>query len=155
MSFEALPDFPEEAFIRTLSGYEHLQHLIRERSVKRPEPLGFKHHQDLESLRRAAKGGCVLCQLIEGQANDVLSDFETREKPLLRELGTSEDAHITFDLWVTKRPDGQDGFWVLTNCSWEEGKQVVPVAAIAFAAHQGSFCSINRIAFELRLNLVR
>lgn len=135
MSYEALPDFPDENYMRTLSGYAHLQHLIVRKS-KRSEPLGFKHHPDLKSLRHAAKEGCDLCQLIEAQADGVLSDFEKEEMPLLQELGTGEGAHLTFDLWVTKRPDGQDGILVVTNCSWEPGVKVVPVAAIAFCAQQ-------------------
>ncbi|KAH8686168.1 heterokaryon incompatibility protein-domain-containing protein [Ilyonectria robusta] len=135
MSYEALPDFPDENYMRTLSGYANLQHLIVRKS-KRSESLGFKHHPDLESLRHSAKEGCDLCQLIEAQADDVLSDFEKEEMPLLRELGIGEGAHLTFDLWVTKRPDGQDGILVVTNCSWEPGVKVVPVAAIAFCAQQ-------------------
>ncbi|KAH7146989.1 heterokaryon incompatibility protein-domain-containing protein [Dactylonectria estremocensis] len=119
MSSEALPDFPEENYMRTVSGHAYLQHLIVPKS-KRSEPLGFKHHPDLESLRRAAKEGCDLCHLIEAQADDVLSDFEKEEMPLLQELGI----------------DGQDGIWVLTNCSWEPGVKVVPIAAIAFYTQQ-------------------
>ncbi|KAH7125036.1 heterokaryon incompatibility protein [Dactylonectria estremocensis] len=135
MSFEALPAFPEEYYMRTLSGYAHLQHLIVPK-CKRPELLGFKHHPDLESLRRAAKEGCDLCQLIEAQADAVQSDFKNKEMPVLQELGVNEGAHLTLNLWVTKRPDGQDGIWVLTNCSWELGRKVVPVAAIAFCPQQ-------------------
>lgn len=182
MSLDELPEFPDEAFVRTISGYHHLQVLARaqpKRSkkhkkpktpeetaeptdtakpeekaetaetagtaepVKPPEPqepLGFKHHPTRASLQRAAADGCVLCQLIEAQAVDVVADLEKEEAPLLAKLGF-EDAKLTFDLWVTKRPDGEDGLWVLTNTSWRPGEDIIPVAAIAFCAEEGKSLS--------------
>lgn len=137
--YESLPEFPSHDYMENHTGCAHFQQLF----AKSPEDsglAGFKHYSDLESLRRAAKEGCRLCQLIEAQADNVLSEFDREEKPRLEALGAGEDACLKFDLRITKRPDGQGGIWVLASCPEPEEPgvvAVVPVATTAFCARQG------------------
>ncbi|KPM42686.1 hypothetical protein AK830_g3835 [Neonectria ditissima] len=147
---DELPPFPDKAYTRTLSGKPHFQHLYRNTSEHSLETFGFRFHPDLDSLRRAAENGCDLCRLIESQADAVLSDIAGLEEPV---LGVYQ-AQPTFDLYITKRADDGDGFWVLSSATWKEGKYVVPVAAISFGADEGmTTCKNPTICNQFSLDL--
>lgn len=139
ISFHDLPPFPDDSYIRTLSGYEHLQEAIhREKDPLIPEPLGFHHHPDLEGLRRASAAGCELCRQVEIQADRLLGDVAEEKAwiagyPEVRARPTDP----SFDLWVTKRGQGGDGFWVVTKSASMPEKELYIVATFGFCSENG------------------
>lgn len=139
--FGDLPPFPEDSYYVTLSGYEHLQEAIhREMHEPIPEPLGFHHHPDLESLRRASAAGCELCCQVEIQAECLLMDVAAQaewyaEYPEIKE----PSGDPSFDLWVTKRSGGGDGLWVLAKSASEPEGVLFVVATFGFCSEDGRF----------------
>lgn len=89
-------------------------------------------HQSHWGFRTAA--GCEICRLIETQADGLLDYIETSKFPT-RGLGP---ARPLFDLWLTKRPYGGDGFWVLTNSTRGTGRALLILAAITFSCDGGA-----------------
>lgn len=106
----------------------------RRRGRHEPEPLGFLHHPTLESLRQASATGCGMCRLIETQADGLLNYIEINK---LFNPGISE-VRPRFDLWLTKRPYGADGFWVLTNSTWRSDLVLLILAAITYFCDDGA-----------------
>ena len=113
-----LTPFPDSSYTRSLSGYTHVHELIHRPSHNDPVPpsLGFPHHPSLEALRAASAAGCDLCREIEIQADDVLGDIDQRNEtwPRLQKVPTPA-GDPSFDLRVTARGEGGDGFWVVTK----------------------------------------
>lgn len=133
--FEDLPPFPEEEYFRTLTGLEYVQTLVPNKDVSRDATASsVRHHASIEGLREAAAEGCELCLLIQGEADVMLAELEGLE-------GVMEQYSNflpTFDMWLTKRPDGGQGFWVLSECNPSvRGTVTVPVAAFGFAVAEG------------------
>jgi hypothetical protein len=146
---EGLPPFPEERYNLSVSGKPHFQSMtVKEEYIDAPEPPKFQYHTDLQSLRRAAGTGCGLCRLIEVQVDAVLSDiagFDEIDRRVYR-LPSS------FNFWLTKRPEGGQGFWVLTSCGGEHGHEIIPVATIAFCAEEGKFCDCGMSTCQQHAN---
>ncbi|RYP63125.1 hypothetical protein DL771_009419 [Monosporascus sp. 5C6A] len=129
-----LPSFPDEKIGRTLSGYPNIHHIFwRDAQAGVPIPrFGVQHYPDLAGLRAAAAQGCVLCRAIEGQAGELLSD--------IAKLGGEEKLGLlalepSWDLWVTRRPNGE-GLWVVTRSKEEGHRWMFPVAAVAFCSDE-------------------
>lgn len=137
MPSKNLPRFAEDRYIKTLTGLQHVHTLVINRqSCEEEEEPRIKYHRDVSSLRRAAAAGCGLCRLIEGQADAILAEIDGLDDAQ-REL---DGALPNFDMWLTKRPDGGEGFWVLSECEGESETPVaLPIAAIAFVASEGEF----------------
>ena len=134
---EGLPPFPEERYIKTLSGKPHFQCMVLKREYdEAPEPPKFQHHADLESLRHAAGAGCGLCRLIEAQVDAILGDIGSLDARRRDVYGLPP----SFDLWLTKRPKGGQGFWAVTSCGGKRDDAIIPVATIGFCAEDGGFC---------------
>ena len=133
--FEDLPPFPEEEYIRTLTGLEYVQTIVRNRDASRDATASsVRHHANIEGLRGAAAKGCELCLLIQGEADAMLAELDGLEGLMKR----YSDGPPTFDMWLTKRPDGGQGFWVLSECSTSVGgTEIVPVAGFGFAVAEG------------------
>ncbi|CAG8980640.1 hypothetical protein HYALB_00012721 [Hymenoscyphus albidus] len=73
------------------------------------ESHGWPYHKSLEDLQASAEM-CDLCKLILVQADHLIAEFEGLNKSnLIRQNSPS------FDLWLTKRRHGGDGFWVFTS----------------------------------------
>lgn len=139
--FQDLPPFPEDSYSVTLSGYKHIQEAMH-RSMHEPipEPLGFHHHPDLESLRRASAAGCELCCQIEIQADCLLGDFATRKEwyagyPEVRKPA----ADSSFDLWLTKRSGTGDGFWVVAKSAANPKGFLHIIATFGFCSEDSKF----------------
>lgn len=145
-----LPPFPDASYTRTLSGYKHLTQLVhREMHDPIPETLSFHHHPELESLRRASAAGCDLCRQIEVQADAVLADIAKRDAkwagfPDVRSL----PGDPSFDLWVTGRGEGGEGFWVVAKSVSEAERLLFPIATFGFCADDGES---TRFAHNLAL----
>lgn len=134
--FDHLPPFPEGEYVRTLTGLEHVQTLVRRRHVS-PDPAApsVRHHASLEGLRRAAAEGCELCRLIQCEAEAMLAELDGLQGLTNR----CSYGPPTFDMWLTKRPEGGQGFWVLSDCaSGAWGPATVPVAAFGFVVAEGA-----------------
>ena len=131
---EGLPPFPSERYHEYLSGKPHFQHggLKAAYTNAAPAPR-FPHQPNLESLRRAAAAGCELCHLIQSQVDSVLSDVAAFDELERETIGAPED----FALWLTKRPDGGQGFWAVTEVP--SSAEIYLLAAIAFCAEEGEF----------------
>lgn len=135
-----LPRFPDESYIATLTGRQHLQRLIHKDSLDDiPGPLGFHHHETLESLRTASASGCELCQLIEAEADALLADIAERnlEYSQFPDVLARIDSDPCFDLWVTARPEGGDGLWIITKSASRPDKELFVVATLNFAFAYG------------------
>lgn len=135
ISHQDLPPYPEEYECYVSTGDYFFPAKRRDRNKNtQPEPLGFPHHPTLESLRQASAAGCEICRLIKTQADGLLGHIETYG-PAKHSLGR---AYPLFDLWLTKRPYGGDGFWVLTNSSHGTGRVLLILAAIVFSCDDGA-----------------
>ena len=140
---QGLPSYPEEYKCYFSAGDFFYPARHRDNHQNRqPEPLGFPHHQTLKSLRQASAENCEICRLIETQADGLLDHIETYGPPK-HSLGR---AYPLFDLWLTKRPHGGDGFWVLTNSTRGTGRVLLILAAIVFACNDGSLTSFCLVA---------
>ena len=100
-------------------------------------PVGFPHHPDLESLRRASAAGCELCRELERATNTMQEAVAWRkaEDPHMREA--LDDP--TFDLRLTKRSPCGDGFWVVTRSLVKADEVLYVVGTFGFCAEDGEF----------------
>ena len=139
--FLDLPHFPDDSYTRTATGKEHLQELIHHKlDDPIPEPLGFHHHPKLESLRRASAAGCELCRQIEIQADRLLEDIAERKARWVEYPSVATPTgDPSFDLWVTRRGEGGDGFWVSAKSVSKPDKLLFVVATFGFCAEDGKF----------------
>ncbi|KAJ3473215.1 hypothetical protein NLG97_g10444 [Lecanicillium saksenae] len=145
--FASLPIFPKDDRYAVGNGGSNIVVLIAKpgdpgddaTTAKAAESHKVKHHPNLDSLREAAAGGCELCVLILGEAEPLLAG--------LGELGDEGSpgraAYPTpsFDMWLTKRPEGLDGFWVVSGPRESKAptpfKMLLLVAAFGFVVDQG------------------
>ncbi|SPN99258.1 uncharacterized protein DNG_02295 [Cephalotrichum gorgonifer] len=130
ISLQSLPPFPDDSYRRTVSGRPNLQKLVhREENDPIPTPFGFPHHLSLEALRAASAASCELCRQIETGADGLLADL-TSEKEWRAKYPEvpAERGDPSFELWITKRGEGGDGFWVSTKCASEPENTLFIVA---------------------------
>lgn len=136
IAFENLPPFPTNEYQLTLSGLQHVHMLVVKRGTSKEAIVALsrvRHHASLASLRTAADNGCELCALILAQADALLTELET-----LQNGQRSEDHLPTFDMWLSQREEGGQGFCVWSNSvDHADGARIVPVAAFAFVVSDG------------------
>lgn len=135
-----LPRFPDESYFRTLSGLPNLHQLFHKATLDDiPDPLGFHHHDGLEKLRSASTSGCELCHLIEAEADALLADIAKRNSQYSQFPDILARLHSdpSFDLWITRRPEGGDGLWVVTESATTKNVLFV-VATLGFASENGT-----------------
>ncbi|KAK1622364.1 heterokaryon incompatibility protein-domain-containing protein [Colletotrichum phormii] len=140
ISWEDLPPFPNDNFIKTLSGCPRFHHLVLKSSlIEKDTPIkrfGVQYHASLQSLRRAASGGCELCQIIENEADALIEEIASLRQPRRGVMQTEP----SWDMWLTKRSEPEvtgDGFWVVNRSSWGSDKWLVPIASIGFSSDEG------------------
>ncbi|KID88982.1 Heterokaryon incompatibility [Metarhizium guizhouense ARSEF 977] len=128
--FKHLPPFPKEEYVRTSTGLEHVQTLVPNKFNPRGATAPrVRYHANTQSLRGEAAEGCELCLLIQGEADVMLAELEDHEG----RMKDDSDGPPTFYMCLTKRPDGGQGFWVLSECSPRaRGTVTVPVAVFGF-----------------------
>lgn len=135
---QELPPYPEEYECYFSAGDYFFPARRRDSHQKNtqrePLGLGLPHHPTLESLRQASAAGCEICRLVETQADGLLGHIETYG-PAKHSLGR---AYPLFDLWLTKRPYGGDGFWVLTSSTHGTGRVLLILAAVIFSCDDGA-----------------
>lgn len=136
--FADLPPFPEDQHGNQLTGLEYVHPFLRQRQFPRsPSTSRARHHSSLESLRDEAAAGCELCTLILGQVDTLLAEIEglTEEQKLRHQTSYTP----TMNLWLTRRPYGRQGFWVLSeSLRSKDEKELLLVAAFSFAVTKGS-----------------
>jgi hypothetical protein len=135
---EELPSIPS-----TCENYRSMWRYVHEFNARlledkhnEPLPTGFPFHPNLESLTSSAEN-CDLCSLI-------LSAIENALKELNDPIPTNKLWDIpnpTWKLFLTKRREGGDGFWVFTEC--ENGRKFCLVAAIGLCVKEGISHSIG------------
>ncbi|KXH48486.1 HET domain-containing protein [Colletotrichum simmondsii] len=137
--WEDLPPFPNENFMKTLSGYPRFHHLVlKSQLIEKDTPIkrfGVQYHANLQSLRQAASSGCELCQIIEREADALIEEIAGLPQPR-RGLMQTEPS---WDMWLTKRSEPEvsgDGFWVVNRSSWGSDKWLVPIASIGFSSDE-------------------
>jgi hypothetical protein len=138
--FHGLPPFPDSSYTGTISGMQYLVELFRDDTKHKPvpEPLGLRHHADLASLRSAAASGCDLCREIERHADCVLGDIASVKAMYADSPRVSlKPGDPTFELWVTRRGEGGDGFWVSTKSASSGDKYLFVIATFGFCADTG------------------
>lgn len=127
---EDLPSFPR------LDDLFYTGHLVFIRLGKDddrwpPDTLGFAHHPNIDSLRQSSAVGCELCHILEVQVDEAIIGIETYEKT--RGISVS----CRFDLWLTRRMHGGDGFVLLTPIETTRGSYVLMLAAMVFCCDEG------------------
>ncbi|XWX01535.1 hypothetical protein V2A60_009563 [Cordyceps javanica] len=130
--FGNLPPFPKDEYRAGLSGLEHVHPFSRRGGTAAQDvpTTRVRHHASLEGLGRAAADGCELCVLIRAQADALLAELET---PKAKEGRYSPP---DFDMWLTQRCDGGQGFWVWSAPTFNSRAAVLPVAAFAFVVSE-------------------
>lgn len=103
------------------------------------DPLGHPHQRNLEELQASAEK-CELCKLLATQAELFVAEYNgLDEKNRFR--GDAYGGYPDFDLWLTKRRDGGDGFWVFTSGKDRfNGKRetIFLLATVGFCVTEGS-----------------
>ncbi|KAJ3498975.1 hypothetical protein NLG97_g706 [Lecanicillium saksenae] len=93
-----------------------------------------RYHSSIETLREAAAAGCELCILVLGEANALLAELAALEKDSTR-LG--RHSAPLFDMWLTQRPEGGQGFWVISDQKFPRRAAVImPIAAFGFVVEE-------------------
>ncbi|KAI8648417.1 HET domain-containing protein [Fusarium sp. Ph1] len=130
--WETIPSVPPDLDIE-LSGYPYLQPFYRW-----PEDIrGYSHHQSLEALRNSATVlNCHLCRLILKQVQSCQSELEELKPKWEADTMTRYDWPL-WELWIVKRENGGDGFWVMSLTDGAEKKEVRLVAAIGLCVRDG------------------
>jgi hypothetical protein len=139
--FHDLPQFLDESYFRSNSGQPNLHAMHRDTLEEVPILFGFHHHPDLESLRRASTSGCELCRLIEIEADALLVDISERNlkySQFPEVLARLDACDPSFDLWITKRPKGGDGFWVVAKSASAPEELLFLVATFGFCSEDGT-----------------
>ncbi|TDZ24651.1 hypothetical protein Cob_v002516 [Colletotrichum orbiculare MAFF 240422] len=135
LPLEDLPPFPDDKFMRTLSGFPRFTHLMLKgyKDGARIEPFGVQYHPSLEDLRKAASEGCALCEVVEKEADALLDEVAGIKPPITGALEWKPG----WDMWLTKRGEsGGDGLWVVCRSDLRGDGCIVPVAAIGFASDE-------------------
>ncbi|KAE8332711.1 heterokaryon incompatibility protein-domain-containing protein [Aspergillus sergii] len=112
---EDLPAFPKLDGFVTFKGRHAVMGLASDGDI-----LGFHHYSNLDGLRRASAVECELCHILVTQMNEAIVDIG-------KEMMLS---HPRFGLRLTRRPNGGDGFVVLTPCHMQDTKCGVLVVAV-------------------------
>lgn len=142
ISFEALPTFPQDDYEAGLTGKQYIQRFTRKNwslsSDAAEKTARVKHHTSLESLREAASNGCDLCKLIQDEAEKLLAELDGLED---RPDGRGKPyPSPSFDMWLTQRPEGGRGFWVVSEPSQStSGRVILPIAAFGVVVEEGAF----------------
>ncbi|OAA69242.1 Heterokaryon incompatibility [Akanthomyces lecanii RCEF 1005] len=142
IAFENLPPFPTNEYQLTLSGLQHVHMLVVKRGTSKEAIAALsrvRHHASLASLRTAADNGCKLCALILAQSDALLTELETLQN------GQRSEGHLpTFDMWLSQREEGGQGFCVWSNSvDHAGGARIVPVAAFAFVVGDDDYPSTS------------
>lgn len=131
-SFESLPPFPTDVHRGALDGLEHVVRFFRARGSRDVPMSRVRHHADLKSLQNAAENGCEVCLLIYEQALAMLAELETSKGK------KSPYSPPSFDMSLSQRPDGGQGFWVWSApISNTIRAEIAPVAAFTFVVAEG------------------
>lgn len=145
--FQALPLFPQEQFVARLTGRKYIHQFYRKKNDSSHTAAAttagaavetrVKHHPSIELVREAAAGGCNLCTLIQGQADLLLAELEDFKES--RSGRGRPYFPPSFDMWLTQRPDGGQGFWVMSEASVDGGgaNVIMPIAAFGFVVEAG------------------
>jgi hypothetical protein len=106
-------------------------------------------------LRSASASGCELCRQIETHADGVLADIATKYARYAQFPEVNLGAHDpSFHLWITKRPDGGEGFWVSTKSASKPDRLLFPISTFGFCSEDGEsiiprspplFCVANHL----------
>jgi len=137
-----LPRFPDESCVTTRSSWPNFHRIIHRDTLEDlPDPFGFHHHAGLENVRNASASGCELCRMIEIEADALLVDIAERNlkhSQSSRVLTRKDPADPSFDLWITRRPEGGDGFWMVTKSASAPDRLLYLVATFGFCSENGT-----------------
>ncbi|OAR02778.1 hypothetical protein LLEC1_07878 [Akanthomyces lecanii] len=138
--FESLPAFPVDSYHAGSSGKQYIHHYFRRED--RPDDVSpteeaarvVRYHATIDSLREAAAAECDLCTLVLGEADALLAELQSLEENESTRLTYSPP---TFDMWVTQRPDGGQGLWIISEpSSHRRSGTIMPIAAFAFVVEE-------------------
>jgi hypothetical protein len=135
--FEHLPDGPSSyervsfpwKYIHTFWGAVNgkLMHNYPHKALR------FPYHPNIEALRASANH-CELCDLILTAVEKAISEYNVATAEQTTKFNRLA-AVLTFELWLTKRSDKGDGFWVFSS----SGNRAVIhlVAAVGLCVREG------------------
>ncbi len=110
--------------------------LYREPSTPN-EPLGFCHHSSLETLGASASN-CELCGLIHSSVSRFVTSYHKAEgDPVFSYYEDKSGLGFpsNFQLWLTERFNGGDGFFVFVRGVSE--RSIFLVATVGFCVEDG------------------
>jgi hypothetical protein len=121
-----------KSYIATLTGYKYIHTYVGGPKNERRK-RGHNHQPNLDALRDSA-ANCDLCKLILQSAEQVAQEVDEvnieEEKIKGRRYAVPK-----FDLWLTRRMDGNPGAWVFS--STDEERNILPMAAIGLCTRDG------------------
>lgn len=146
--FASLPAFPQDSYNAGSSGKQYIHHCFRRKDgtdnvvIAGEAARAVRYHATIESLREAAAAECGLCTLVLGEADALLAELDSLDENTVTMLRYSQP---TFDMWVTQRPDGGQGLWIISEPSVDRrGGTIMPIAAFAFVVENGMSCFFAR-----------
>jgi hypothetical protein len=98
------------------------------------ETFGFPHLQSFKALAISA-ASCDLCSLMSESVTDLVTTQESTETHPKLKFKLSENVRGDFQLWLTRRVDGGDGFLVFARVG--NKNMTFLVAAIGLCVNDG------------------
>jgi hypothetical protein len=132
---DGIPPFPRN-YWNGRSSWKYIHVFIESQEISQPgtiKQVGLPHYPNLRALRDSANT-CHLCNLILTAVDNVVAELnDVTEEKILRY--NNRPGRPTFELWLTKRRDGGDGFWVFS--SGDASSDFYLVAAVGFCVKEG------------------
>lgn len=157
--FESLPAFPKELYHAGSSGKRYIHHYFRQKdfaddvAATEKTSRAVRYHATIDSLREAAAAECGLCILVLGEADALLAELDSLDENTVTMLRYSPP---TFEMWVTQRPDGGQGLWVISEPRLDRrGGTIMPIAAFAFVVEEGMFYCFRHVCYFRHVSYFR
>jgi hypothetical protein len=145
ISWESLPVLPSSYWCGAPS-WKYIHAFYRNDEPN--DPVGRLYHSSIENIRDSAEQ-CDLCNLILSAVDKVITELDgATEEKILRY--NSRPDRLIFELSLTTRRDGGDGFWVFSKS--EDSRTIYLVAAIGFCVQDGT---VHQILIRSRTNVIR
>jgi hypothetical protein len=97
------------------------------------QPLGYPYHPNINALRASASN-CQLCDLVLTVVEKVISERNRATQEQMTKFNNFP-AVLSLELWLTKRRDMGDGFWVFSTSGDEN--IIYLVAAVGLCVREG------------------
>ena len=105
--------------------------------------LSHRHHPSFSSLRVSA-AVCLLCRQIEAEVDFTIANYVKTVD------GYEKFWNPNFDLWITGRGEGGDGFWVCSTNASDDRRELVCFAAFGYCVEDSKLGCLGGVSIVKR-----